>query len=68
MRYIDEEDLKVLTEDGFIERYRQERARHKTGRTAYEAVESVYIGIVGKRRYRSANAFRQALYRRRKKT
>ena len=41
MRYIDEEDLKVLTEDGFIERYRQERARHKTGRTAYEAVESV---------------------------
>ncbi len=68
VRYIEEEDLKVLTEEGFVERYEKECRKGITYKAAYENVEAVYVSIVGKRRYQSPNAFRQMIYRRRKKT
>ena len=67
VRYFEEEDLKVLTEEGFVERYDRECRKGIPYKAAYENVEAVYVNIVGKRRYRSPNAFRQMLYRRRKK-
>ena len=67
VKYFEEEDLKVLTEEGFVERYEKECLKGITYKAAYENVESVYVSIVGKRRYRSPNAFRQMIYRRRKK-
>ena len=67
VRYFEEEDLKVLTDDGFIARYEQELRKGCTKLKAYENTEAVYARITGKRRYNSANAFRQRIYRRRKK-
>lgn len=67
IRCFEEEDLKVLTEEGFIARYEKECRKGISYKSAYENVEAIYVGIVGRRRYRSQNAFRQLIYRRRKK-
>lgn len=67
IRAFDEEDLRVLTEEGFIARYEQECKQGVTYKKAYELTEDVYEHITGVKRYKSANAFRQLLYRRRKR-
>jgi len=58
-----EQDLKVLTTDGFFERYFQETRHATTGYEAWMLVEEIYRSITGEYRWKNVNAFRMALYR-----
>lgn len=74
VRLILVEDLKVLTPEGFINRWERELAlfdhqkgRYPTQKDAWLRVERVYHSIVGCDRYTSFGAFREAVMRHRRK-
>lgn len=58
-----EQDLKVLRDEGFFERYFQEMRHATTGYEAWMLVEDIYRSITGENRWRNVNAFRMSLYR-----
>lgn len=66
-RRFNSEDLKVLTFEGFVARYRAELSKGVSRKAAYWTVETIYTNIVGRPRFATENAFRQALRRYKKK-
>lgn len=66
-RKFNSEDLKVLTFEGFVGRYREELSNGVSKKAAYFTVEGIYANIVGRPRFATENAFRQALRRYKKK-
>jgi len=63
MKTFSEQDLKVLQDEGFFERYFLELRGCAHGYEAWMKTEDIYLSITGVHRWHSVNAFRMSLYR-----
>lgn len=70
VKLVTEDELKVLTIDGFVERFDRElgildeaTGKYPSQHKAWERTEAVYKRLTGEHRFKTFNAFRMALVR-----